>query len=79
MRLEPTCRKKISPFRAQYLTLSLPANLTDSLIDDRRFQRTRSKHHDTLFLISRCVASDWAQNDVVLERLQFQRFPGFQL
>src|SRR5208337_1460047 len=62
-------RKKISSLRAQYLPLSFLANLPDGFINDGRLQRACSKNQNALFLVSRCVASDWAQNDVILERL----------
>jgi hypothetical protein len=72
MRPGPMCRKKISPFRAQYLPLSFLANLTDGLIDNGRLQRACSKNPDALFLVSRGIASHWTQHDVILERLHFQ-------
>jgi len=69
MRPGPMYRRKISPFRAQYLPLSLLANLTDGLIDNRRLQRACSKDPDALFLVHGRIAAHWTQNDMVIERL----------
>lgn len=66
-------------FLAQYLPLSVLADFTDGLVDNRRPQEAGLESQDAAFPVGRRVASHWAQHNVILERLHFQRLSGFEL